>query len=159
MNIGICYEDRRMERNARHLFQSFLDKHYRERLSAAQPIGAWKGHPISYDLRPARLTSPGRIVVGEAGRMTHPATAEGIYQGMRSGMLAAQALHDILRRGVVPARALRNYERACRKAFEISFRGAGLWRRLVSNGGLDVAVGALNRPVARRLLARCMAQM
>lgn len=159
VNIGICYEDRRLEQNARQLFQSFLDKHYRERLSAARPVGTWKGHPISYDLRPARLTSPGRIVVGEAGRMTHPATAEGIYQGMRSGMLAAQALHDILKQRVDPALAFRDYERACRKAFEVSFRGAGLWRRLVSSGGLDVVVGALNRPVSRRLLARCMAQM
>jgi geranylgeranyl reductase family protein len=159
VNIGICYEDRRVERNARQLFQSFLDKHYRERMSAAHPIGSWKGHPISYDVRPARLTSPGRIVVGEAGRMTHPATAEGIYQGMRSGMLAAQTLHDILKLRAEPARALRDYERACRRAFEVSFRGASLWRCLVNSGGLDVLAGALNRSMSRRLLARCMAQM
>jgi geranylgeranyl reductase family protein len=159
VNIGICYEDPRLGRNARQLFQTFLDKHYRERLSAARPIGSWKGHPISYDLRPAHLTSPGRIVVGEAGRMTHPATAEGIYQAMHSGMLAARALHDILARRVEPGRALHDYERACRKAFQVSFRGAGLWRRLVSSGVLDFVVGALNRPASRRLLARCMAQM
>jgi menaquinone-9 beta-reductase len=159
VNIGICYEDPRLSRNARQLFQDFLTKHYRERLAAARQVGTWKGHPISYAATIARLTSPGRMVVGEAGRITHPATAEGIYQGMRSGMLAAQALHNILKQGAEPARTLHEYERACRKAFGASFRGASLWRRFVSSGGLDVAVGILNRPTSRRLLARCMAQM
>jgi geranylgeranyl reductase family protein len=159
VNIGICYEDKSLERNARHLFQSFLDKHYRERLSAARQIGPWKGHPISFATTFARLTSPGRIVVGEAGRMTHPATAEGIYQGMRSGMLAARTLNDIFKLRVKPERAFREYERACRKAFGVSFRSASVWRGLVMSGGLDVAVGVMNRPTSRRLLARCMAQM
>ena len=159
VNIGICYDDTRTEENARQLFAAFLDKHFRARLAGAREIGTWKGHPISYDPRPARLTSPGRIVVGEAGRMTHPATAEGIYQGMCSGMLAARALHDILSKRVEPERAFGDYERACRKAFQRSFQGAALWRRLVTSGGLDLLVAALNRPLSRRLLARCMAQM
>src|SRR5215470_14423931 len=90
VNIGICYEDPYLARNARQLFQDFLAKHYRQRLAGARQVGSWRGHPISYGAHIARLTSPGRIVVGEAGRMTHPATAEGIYQAMRSGMLAAQ---------------------------------------------------------------------
>jgi flavin-dependent dehydrogenase len=159
VNIGICYEDPNLTRNARRLFDDFLDKHYRGRLGNARQVGACKGHPISYATTVDRLTSPGRIVVGEAARMTHPATAEGIYQGMRSGMLAAQALHDILKQRVEPTQALRKYERACGKAFGNSFRGAGLWRRFVSTGGLDLTVGMLNRPVSRRILARCMAQM
>jgi flavin-dependent dehydrogenase len=159
VNIGICYEDPELARNARELFEDFLARHYRERLAAARQVGAWKGHPISYGPTITRLTSPGRIIVGEAGRMTHPATAEGIYQGMRSGMLAAQALHSIIKQRVDPASALREYERACRKAFAASFRGASLWRRLVRSGGLDAVVGLLNRRMSRRLLARCMAQM
>jgi menaquinone-9 beta-reductase len=159
VNIGICYDDLRPARNARQLFEHFLTKHYRERLAAARQLGTWKGHPVSYARTIARLTSPGRIVVGEAGRMTHPATADGIYQGMRSGMLAAQALHCILKERAEPARSLREYERGCRKAFAASFRGASLWRRFVSTGGLDALVGMLNHPMSRRLLARCMAQM
>jgi geranylgeranyl reductase family protein len=159
VNIGICYEDSDLTRNARQLFDEFLDRHYRVRLANARQVGRYKGHPISYATRLARLTSPGRIVVGEAGRMTHPATAEGIYQGMLSGMLAAQALRDILQRRAEPARAFREYERACRKALGVSFRGASLWRRFVMTGGLDLVVGVLNRPMSRRVLARCMAQM
>ena len=159
VNIGICYEDPGLARNARQLFDDFLTKHYRDRLASARQVGAWKGHPISYAPTITRLTSPGRLVVGEAGRITHPATAEGIYQGMRSGMLAAEALHGILKQRADPARAFHEYERACRKAFAVSFRGATLWRRLVSSGGLDGLVAVLNRPTSRRLLARCMAQM
>ena len=159
VNIGICYADPALARNARQLFEDFIDKHYAARLARARQVGSLKGHPISYSTSLSRLTSPGRIVVGEAGRMTHPATAEGIYQGMRSGMLAAQALCAILNRGVAPARALRGYERACRKAFAASFRAARLWRGFVTSGGLDVVAGTLDRPLSRRLIARCMAQM
>ena len=159
VNIGICYEDRNLTRNARQLFNDFIDKHYRDRLKGARQIGNWKGHPISYATRVERLTSPGRIVVGEAGRMTHPATAEGIYQGMQSGILAAQTLSDIIKMKAEPPQALRDYERACRKVFGTSFRGASVWRRLISSGGLDMLAGMLNRPISRRVLARCMAQM
>ena len=159
VNIGICYDDHWLEGNARQLFQAFLDKHYRDRLSGARQIGAWKGHPVSYATTFTKLTSPGRIVVGEAGRMTHPATAEGIYQGMQSGMLAAKALRDILNRDAEPTQVLRAYEQACQSAFRLSFRGAGLWRKFVDVGGLDLTVGALNRPFSRNFLARCMARM
>jgi flavin-dependent dehydrogenase len=159
VNIGICYDDPRLALNARELFDRFLAKHYKHRLGNARQVGNYKGHPISYATAVGHLTSPGRIVVGEAGRMTHPATAEGIYQGMRSGMLAAQALHNVINRGVEVTRALAAYERDCGKAFNVSFRGASLWRRFVSAGGLDLAVGVLNRPTSRRLLAQCMAHM
>jgi geranylgeranyl reductase family protein len=159
VNIGICYDDPQLLRNARQLFQSFLAKQFSERLTAARQVGSWKGHPISFQAKIARLTSPGRIVVGEAGRMTHPATAEGIYQGMRSGMLAAQALRQVLLSNAEPRRALRDYERACRGAFSGSFHAAGLWRQFVNFGGLDMVVRASNRPMLRRILARCMALM
>jgi geranylgeranyl reductase family protein len=159
VNIGICYGDPQLSRNARQLFQSFLAKHFGDRLKPARQVGVWKGHPISFQARIARLTSAGRIVVGEAGRMTHPATAEGIYQGMRSGMLAADALHQILSNKAEPRSALRDYERACRRAFSGSFRAAGIWRQLVDCGALDIVVGASNHPMSRRVLARYMAQM
>jgi menaquinone-9 beta-reductase len=159
VNIGICYQDEQLEHNARQLLQYFIDKHYRERLLTARQIGAWKGHPISFATHLGRLTSPGRIVVGEAGRMTHPATAEGIYQGMRSGMLAAAALNKIFKERKNPQNAFREYENDCQKAFSISFRSASLWQALVSSGGLDLIVSITNHPTLRRLLARCMAQM
>jgi flavin-dependent dehydrogenase len=91
--------------------------------------------------------------------MTHPATAEGIYQGMASGMLAARALRDILERDVPPEQAFSAYERACRHAFTASFRGAAVWQWLVDHGGLDAIAGILNHPFSRGALARVMARM
>src|SRR6185436_15753356 len=110
VNIGITYEDPDHTKNARELFRRFLDKHYAKRLAHATPIGGWKGHPIATSYRIERLTSPGRIVVGESALLTHPATAEGIYQGMRSGMMAAEAIRDVFCAGAAEEAAFAAYE-------------------------------------------------
>src|SRR5205823_1936375 len=128
VNIGICYEDPGHNKNARTLFEQFLEKHYSARLARAVQVGDWKGHPISYSYSVGELHSPGRLVIGEAGRMTHPATAEGIYQGMRSGVIAAEALRDVLSGSTDEADAFAAYEARCRRAFGASFWSARIWR-------------------------------
>jgi geranylgeranyl reductase family protein len=157
VNIGITYEDPQGEKNARELFQRFLDKHYAGRLAHARPIGGWKGHPVATSYRIERLTSPGRIVVGESGLLTHPATAEGIYQGMRSGMMAAETIRDVLVSGADEAAAFAAYERGCRKTFRASFLGGGLFRLLLKTPVLDWMVRAGTTPVVRRTAARLLA--
>ena len=159
VNNGIVYEDDGGKRNARDLFRRFLDKHYAERLARGRPIGAWKGHPIATSYRIDKLTSPGRIVVGESALLTHPATAEGIYQGMRSGMLAAEAVHDILRRGEDEAASLATYERRCRKTFRASFLGGGLFRGLVRTPILDGLVRMGDTPIVRSTAAKILASL
>ena len=69
--------------------------------------------------------------------MTHPATAEGIYQGMRSGMIAAEALRDVLSDSVNETQAWAEYEARCRRAFRASFWSAKLWRGVVTSPLLD----------------------
>ncbi|MCC6752182.1 MAG: NAD(P)/FAD-dependent oxidoreductase [Deltaproteobacteria bacterium] len=160
VNIGITYEDAPDRRQrARELFQRFLDKHYAARLRHARQLGPWKGHPIIYSYAIEELTSPGRIVVGEAGRMTHPATAEGIYQGMRSGMLAAEALASMRLGGVTEPAAMARYERACRRAFLASFWGGGLFRRFVKTPAMDWILATGQRPAVQGMAARLMARM
>jgi menaquinone-9 beta-reductase len=132
VNIGICYADADHAKNARSLFAAFLDKHYTGRLAGATPIGEWKGHPISWSYKIDQLWSPGRLVIGEAGRMTHPATAEGIYQGMRSGMLAAEAIAAI-GRGVSEGDAFEQYQRSCQRTFRRSFWAGALIKRAVAS--------------------------
>lgn len=156
VNIGITYEDPAHEQRARQLFQRFLDKHFAERLAGARQLGKWQGHPIAYDYNVGRLSSPGRLVVGEAGRMTHPATAEGIYQGMRSGVLAAAALEQVLQ-GHNERLAWAAYEWRCRQAFAASFAGAAAMRQLVRSPALDWLVAAGERPALKQLAARVMA--
>ena len=159
VNIGICYEDWDHSKNARKLFAEFLDKHYRARLAGAVQIGDWKGHPISYSYRIRSLYSPGRLVIGEAGRMTHPATAEGIYQGMRSGMIAAEALLDVAKGVATEPEACATYETRCRRAFGASFLSARVWRLAVKSPLLDWLVSIGRRPMVKTALGKLMAQM
>lgn len=159
VNIGLCYEDPKLEKKGRVLFQSFLDKYYADRLAAATPSGTWKGHPISYSTDVGRLTSPGRFVIGEAGRMTHPATGEGIYQGMNSGLQAAQAITAVLTGAQTETSAATRFEAACRSAYATSFKGGMVWRKFVSAGALDATVRAAKVPLVQRYLAGTMAHM
>jgi geranylgeranyl reductase family protein len=159
VNIGICYEDMSHRKNANALFDRFLQKHYGTRLTEAVQLNHWKGYPISYSYQVGKLQSPGRLVVGEAGRMTHPATAEGIYQGMRSGMLAAEALRDVLSNSADEAATWLAYEARCRRAFRASFWSAKIWRGAVKSPMLDWVVGFGQRPGVKRALARLMTQM
>jgi geranylgeranyl reductase family protein len=159
VNIGITYEDPNGKRNARELFQRFLDRQYGERLKNAKQIGGWKGHPVAYSYEIEALTSPGRFVIGESGLLTHPATAEGIYQGMKSGMLAAESVRDILVRGIPEHTAQGEYERNVKEVFRLSFLGGGLFRRLVKTPILDWLVKASEQPIVKSATARVMASM
>ena len=159
VNIGITYEDADGTKNARELFQRFLDKHYARRLAHARPIGGWKGHPIAYSYRIERLTSPGRIVIGESGLLTHPATAEGIYQGMRSGMMAAETLRDVLLSGAGEAAAFAAYERRCRKTFRASFLRGGIFRLMLQTPIVELIARASAAPLVRRTAARIFASL
>ena len=131
-------EDRNDRKNARNLFSSFLKRHYPDVLISGRQVGSYKGQPISYSFRTGSLTSPGRIVVGEAGSVVDPASGEGIYQALCSGVLAGQALHEILASRGRSSYTLKQYETACRKTFDQSFRLGQLIRHFVGHGGLDV---------------------
>jgi flavin-dependent dehydrogenase len=159
VNIGITYEDDQKQKNARRIFQAFLDKHYRERLEGATQLGKWKGHPIVYTYRTGKLHSPGRVVVGEAGRMTHPATGEGISQGMRSGMYAAEAIAEILSGRSIEREALARYDRRCAGAFLPSFWAGGLVRGVLRTPVLDYLIKTGNSPRVKAVTARVLAHL
>jgi menaquinone-9 beta-reductase len=159
VNIGITYEDDHKRKNARRIFRAFLDKHFRERLAGATQIGKWKGHPIIYTYRIGALHSPGRIVVGEAGRMTHPATGEGISQGMRSGMFAAEAIAEILSGRSLEHAALARYDRRCATAFLPSFWAGGLVRGVLRTPLLDYVIKTGNVPGVKAATARMLAHL
>jgi geranylgeranyl reductase family protein len=159
VNIGITYEDPKNERNARDVFTRFLAKHYSARLGSATQIGAWKGHPIAYSYRIHGLTSPGCMVIGEAGLLTHPATAEGIYQGMKSGVLAAESLRDMFVLGEPESKAFAAYERRVKSALQLSFLGGALFRALVKTSVLDWVVRASEQPMVQSAAAKVMAAM
>lgn len=159
VNIGITYEDDSKVINARRLFKKFLDKHYGERLAEATQLGAFKGHPILYSYKIGKLGSPGRVVVGEAGRMTHPATGEGIYHGMHSGCLAAEALRDVIRDGQSEIDAVERYQKRCARAFVPGFWAGGAFREIVRTPLLDWAASFSARPRVKSTIAQVLARM
>jgi geranylgeranyl reductase family protein len=161
VNIGITYEDVKgaPKHNARELFQRFLDKHYGARIADAKEIKSWKGHPVVWNFTPEKLTRKGALVVGESGLMTHPATAEGIYQAMRSGMLAAEAISDITSRGFQEETAFASYEAACRKTFRASFLAGGAFRRMMRTNALDWVVRVGQTPAVQSVTAKLLASI
>lgn len=159
VNIGITYDDDHKVKNARVLFQSFLDRHFKERLADAKPVGKFRGHPIVYCYRPRQLTSPGRIAIGEAGRMTHPATGEGIYHAMHTGMLAAQAIESTLVGRSDEARAFASYERLATRRFTPSFWAGAAFRGLLHTPLFDAAVKIASAPRMQRATARMLASL
>ncbi len=150
VNIGITYDDDAKVKNARALFHTFLERHFEERLARATQVGRFRGHPIVYCYRPRQLTAPGRIAIGEAGRMTHPATGEGIYQAMHSGVLAAEAIESILAGRSGEARALAAYEQRVRRRFTPSFCAGAAFRGLLRTPLFDAAVKLGSAPRLRR---------
>ncbi|MCA9521718.1 MAG: NAD(P)/FAD-dependent oxidoreductase [Myxococcales bacterium] len=153
VNIGITYHDPEKRLKARDLFQRFLDKHYAARIANATPIGKWQGHPIRFAYTLGPLWSPGRVIIGEAGRMTHPATGEGIYQGMQSGIFAAEALDAVLHRRVSEAAAFSRYENRCRLRFLPSFYAGWAFRQLLRTPALDWAAALAANPAVQRGLS------
>jgi len=157
VNIGITYDDDAHRKHARALFERFLERHYRERLAGATPLGPWRGFPIVYRYRPQRLSSPGRLVAGEAGRLTHPATGEGISQGMDSALFAAEAIADALAGRCTEPEALRRYDRRCATGFLPSFWLGRAFRGALHTPLLDGIVAATHRPEVQRAAARWLA--
>jgi geranylgeranyl reductase family protein len=159
VNIGICYEDDAHKKNARRLFREVLDTHYADKLKGAKQIGDWKGHPILYSYEIDRLYSPGRLVIGEAGRMVHPATGEGIYQGMRSGMMAAETVRDILSGRVGEEAAFEDYQRRCQRAYTTPFWSTKLFQPIIDSPVPDWMAQAVQSPLMKRLAGKALAQM
>lgn len=153
VNIGITYEDDGKFTKARDRFASFIDRHYRERLQGAEQVGRLQGHPISYTYAIRDLYSPGRVIVGEAGRMTHPATGEGIYHAMQSGVYAAEALADILLQRASESSAMRRYHLRCVKRFTPSLLAGGAMRHLLKTPIMDWIVGGTQQPFVQNAAA------
>lgn len=154
VNIGITYDDDDKEKNARALFARFLDKHYSDRLAGARQVGGLRGFPIVYTYRSGRLATPGRFIAGEAGRLTHPATGEGISQGMDSALYAADAIARIREGRTSEPRELLRYDRRCARRFMPSFWMGRAFRGALRTPMLDWVVRASNMPAVQKRAAR-----
>src|ERR1700743_2903091 len=83
VNIGICLDahdeyGRKVPRDLRAIFRRFLGAHCARELSTWRQIGSLKGHPIVHTTWIADVSRPGALMIGEAARLTHSGTGEGI---------------------------------------------------------------------------------
>ena len=156
VNIGICMDGegpdgRKTERNVREVFARFLDDHFRDRLRDARQIGKLKGHPISYTTWIRDNTGDGILFLGEAARITHNATGEGIFHAMQSGMFAADALADVLSGRVSEDKAWARYTWRCRQRFTFGFMMGHVLRGALKTPLFDAIALAYNSPKMRRV--------
>ena len=160
VNIGICIDGQdasgqKSQKPLRATFEQFLQDQYGEKLKKARPLGKWKGHPIVYTTWIGHCTAPGAIHLGEAARITHNATGEGIYHAMRSGTFAAEAVSAILG-GTAEEKAQSRYVWQQRKHFTSGFLGGWALRGLVQTPVLDVVARIYNEPRVRKTVVKLL---
>ncbi len=161
VNIGICVDGQDSQGNAvkrdiRSLFQQFLHDHYREPLRYARQVGKLKGHPIAFTTWVANCTAPGALWLGEAARVTHNATGEGISQAMQSGIYAAEAVTSVARGERSERSAWRRYVWRHRRRFTPGFAAGHLLRAVVDSSVLDSVARAYNSSSGQRLIQRLL---
>jgi flavin-dependent dehydrogenase len=161
VNIGICIDGQdgdgvKSTKNLRATFQQFLDDHYAAPLKKAKQIGHLKGHPIVYTTWVEHLTAPGQLFLGEAGRLTHNATGEGISQAMQSGLYAAEALAKVLKYDESEDSAWSWYLRTHQKRFTTGFIAGHALRAIVKSPLLDKVADAYNNPFVRKAVVRLL---
>ncbi len=153
VNIGITYVNGGEKRNPRAVFDAFLDRYFADRLGGAEEVFPRKGHPIVWRYGTPRLTAPGLWVVGEAGRMVHPATGEGLSYAAKSGIYAAEAIAQVALTGRSERVARAVYRARCARAFTGPFLAGGAFMRAVQSPLIDrlVAAATDDRPALQRL--------
>ncbi len=161
VNIGICIDAQDsdgnpVKRDIRALFQQFIDDHYRIVLRGARRVGKLKGHPIAFTTWVANCTAPGALWVGEAARVTHHATGEGISQAMQSGVYAAEAVASVWRGERTERSAWRHYLWQHRRRFTPGFAAGHLLRSVVDSSVLDSVARAYNSRSGQRLIQRLL---
>ncbi len=160
VNIGICVDgqDESGEKtsiNLRQTFQHFLDEHYAAALKPAKQVGKLKGHPIVYTTWVGNVSRPGALYLGEAARITHNATGEGISQAMESGLFAAQAAARVLK-GEAEAKAFGWYLNQHRKRFTASFLAGHALRAVIESPVLDGLADTYNNPLVRKAVVKLL---
>jgi menaquinone-9 beta-reductase len=159
VNIGICIDaqdeyGRKVPRDLRAVFRGFLNRHYADELRGARQVGGLKGHPIVHTTWIANVSRPGALLIGEAARLTHNGTGEGISQAMQSGLYGAQAVARVVRGEATEAAAWASYLKALRKRFTVGFAAGHLLRGMVSGGILDTLARTYNSASFQKAIHR-----
>lgn len=88
-----------------------------------------------YFALPDRLHGDGVLLLGDAAGFVEVASLKGIHYAVQSGILAAHAIFEALKRGDVSATALASYDRAVRDSFIVKDLRERRNMRLAFKGG------------------------
>jgi len=162
VNIGVCVDSvdargRRRFGNLRALYQELLDDYFGDRLAKARQVGEWRSHPISHTVWVKDVARPGALYLGEAARLVHNATGEGIFQAMQSGLYAADAVRAALVDGMAEERAWRRYTQTLRLRFTAPFALGWAVRGALSTPLLDVVARLHASPTVRKVAGTVIA--
>ncbi len=113
---------------------SLLEDFERERaregvMSRARRTGPVKGYPLRVDFPSHRVAGENWAIIGEAAGLVNPVTGEGIDLALESGMMAADLIHDDLRRG---ARDHISYQRELWERFGPLYSGMRVLRDIIA---------------------------
>ena len=88
---------------------NYLDDFIAKKFPGASILQAFSGGvPVSRRLK--RISTGGLVLVGDAGRLSDPATGEGILNGMISGQIAGNVIAAAIASGDVSADMLKRYD-------------------------------------------------
>jgi flavin-dependent dehydrogenase len=161
VNIGICVDGQEgqgdpVKPDLRSMFREFVNTHYGDALREARQVGKLKGHPIVFTTWVANCTAPGALWVGEAARVTHNATGEGISQAMQSGIFAAEAVASVTRGECSERSAWQTYLWQHRRRFTLGFAAGHLLRGIVDSSVLDTVARMYKSSSGQRLIQRLL---
>lgn len=134
--VNLCFVVEREKVKDGFSYELFLDNslsrnpRLRDVLEGARPAGGMRStYPVYFS--PRRLYGDGFLLVGDAACVTEPVTGEGVYFALRSGELAAEAIHHAFRQRNFSSQQLSSYQRACQRAFSLRQRANGVIRALI----------------------------
>jgi geranylgeranyl reductase family protein len=117
-NVGVYVradEYARTGQKLKVLMQGFLERRA-PRLRLAELVSGPRVFPLPLAPRPMPVAAPGLLLAGDAAGLVDPLSGEGIWQGLRSGVLAGETAADAVSRGDLDRALCRRYEQACARS-------------------------------------------
>jgi flavin-dependent dehydrogenase len=99
----------RGERTLKKLLAAFVERH-RDRFANATAVGRPRTWSLPIAPRAMPLGGPGLLLVGDAAGLVDPLSGEGIWQGLHSGVVAAEITGRALEHGDLSEDAVDRYE-------------------------------------------------
>ncbi len=151
-NVGVYLRSDAYARTGKkldRLLEEFLVRHA-DRLAGCERVGKTRVWSLPIAPRRMPLTAAGLILAGDAAGCVDPLSGEGIWQALRTGMLAGETARAALAFGGLNPALRTRYEHTC--AHEI---GKPSYRKRWVQDALDVIVqrGLYRSTVVRSLLA------